>query len=280
MIGRAELRSSAAKSGVSLDNVQRDYVLSWVLKGLYENVALGQSLVFKGGTALRKAYFSDYRFSQDLDFTLIRALKDEEITTNLEAVIKTVGDESGISFLPNRLKLEKTRDVPGEEAYEARLYFFRPGQHRGTPMVVRIEMTCYEEVMLSPERKPLHHPYSDASSFADLNIIVYRLEEVLAEKLRAILLQRRYAAPRDLYDIWYLRKNVSFNLDEIMGLFQKKCEYKGLDWRSASFDELVTRRESFQGAWMASLTGQLAVVPDFDEVFAGVTEFLRYIIER
>ena len=280
MIGRAELRSSAAKSGVSLDNVQRDYVLSWVLKGLYENVALGQSLVFKGGTALRKAYFSDYRFSQDLDFTLVEALGGEEIAANLEAIVETVGDESGISFLPDKPRLEQTRDVPGEEAYEARLYFFRPEQHRGTPMVVRIEMTRYEEVMLSPERKPLHHPYSDASSFADLNITVYRLEEVLAEKLRAILLQRGYAAPRDLYDIWYLRKNVSFNLDEIMGLFQKKCEYKRLDWRSASFDELVARRESFQGAWTASLTGQLAVVPDFDEVFAGVKEFLRYIIER
>lgn len=202
MIGRAELRSSAAKFGVSLDNVQRDYVLSWVLKGMYENATLSRSLVFKGGTALRKAYFPDYRFSQDLDFTLVEALKVEEIIASLEAVVKTVGDESGISFLPNRLRLEKTRDVPGEEAYEARLYFFRPGQHRGTPMVVRIEMTRYEEVMLPPEKRPLHHRYSDASNFADSHVIVYRLEEVLAEKLRAILLQRRYAAPRDLYDIW------------------------------------------------------------------------------
>ena len=280
MISRAELRSSAAKFGVSLDNVQRDYVLSWVLKGLYENATLSRSLVFKGGTALRKAYFPDYRFSQDLDFTSVEALKGEEIAANLKAVVETVGDESGISFLPDRLGLEKTRDVPGEEAYEARLYFFRPEQHRGMPMVVKIEMTCYEEVMLPPLRKPLYHPYSDASNFADLNITVYRLEEILTEKLRAILLQRGYAAPRDLYDIWYLRRNVPFNLDRIRGLFRRKCEYKGLDWRSASLDELVARRESFQGAWRTSLEDQLAVVPDFDQVFTEVTLFLQDLIER
>jgi predicted nucleotidyltransferase component of viral defense system len=30
---------------------------------------LRDTLVFKGGTALKKCYFGDYRFSEDLDFT-------------------------------------------------------------------------------------------------------------------------------------------------------------------------------------------------------------------
>ncbi len=219
MIGEAELRSSAARFGVSLDSVRRDYVLSWVLKGLYGNAALGRSLVFKGGTALRKCYFPDYRFSEDLDFTMLGPLKDSEISANLEPVVEAVSDESGISFFPERLRLRKTRGIPGEEAYEARLYFSSPGQRRRTPMVVRIEMTRYEQVMLSPEKRPIHHPYSDQSGLAGVSILVYRLEEILAEKLRALLLQRRYTAPRDLYDIWYLQQNVPFNLDQIRELF-------------------------------------------------------------
>lgn len=147
-------------------------------------------------------------------------------------------------------------------------------------MVVRIEMTRYEQVMLSPEKRPIHHLYSDQSSLAGVSILVYRLEEILVEKLRALLLQRRYAAPRDLYDIWYLQKNVPFNWDQMGELFQRKSEYKGLNWRSASVEEFAARREGFQRAWTASLTDQLAIVPEFDWVFAEVTDFLREIIER
>ena len=51
--------------------VERDYVLSWVLKSLYEIEPLRKCLVFKGGTALRKLYFPQTRFSVDLDFTLV-----------------------------------------------------------------------------------------------------------------------------------------------------------------------------------------------------------------
>jgi uncharacterized protein len=36
-------------------------------------------LAFKGGTALKGCYFADYRFSEDLDFTLREALPFEEI---------------------------------------------------------------------------------------------------------------------------------------------------------------------------------------------------------
>ena len=49
--------------------LERDYVLSWVLAGLVGEESLSQSLIFKGGTALKKCYFGDYRFSEDLDFS-------------------------------------------------------------------------------------------------------------------------------------------------------------------------------------------------------------------
>ena len=50
--------------------LERDYCLSWILVGLARG-ALRDRLAFKGGTALKKCYFGDYRFSEDLDFTLI-----------------------------------------------------------------------------------------------------------------------------------------------------------------------------------------------------------------
>lgn len=39
---------------------------------IQRNAMLSKNLVFKGGTVLKKAYFEDYRFSEDLDFTLLK----------------------------------------------------------------------------------------------------------------------------------------------------------------------------------------------------------------
>jgi hypothetical protein len=57
--------------------LERDYCLAWFLAALAET-DLKAVLGFKGGTALKRCYFSDYRFSEDLDFTLTaQATQDE-----------------------------------------------------------------------------------------------------------------------------------------------------------------------------------------------------------
>ena len=46
--------------------LERDYCLSWFLVGL-SKTSLTDILAFKGGTAIKKCYVPDYRFSEDLD---------------------------------------------------------------------------------------------------------------------------------------------------------------------------------------------------------------------
>ena len=48
-------------------------MLGWLLAGIYAQPTLSENWVFKGGTCLKKCYFETYRFSEDLDFTLIDA---------------------------------------------------------------------------------------------------------------------------------------------------------------------------------------------------------------
>ncbi len=50
--------------------LERNYCLSWFLVELSRS-PLRDRLALKGGTALKKCYFGHYRFSEDLDFTLI-----------------------------------------------------------------------------------------------------------------------------------------------------------------------------------------------------------------
>ena len=63
--------------------IERDYVLAWFLTGLAGH-PLRDVLAFKGGTALRRCCFPDYRFSEDLDFTLIRPIAFDDILAGLK----------------------------------------------------------------------------------------------------------------------------------------------------------------------------------------------------
>jgi predicted nucleotidyltransferase component of viral defense system len=71
------------------DVLERDYCLAWFLVGLSES-DLKHVLAFKGGTPLKRCYFSDYRFSEDLDFTLREAVPFEDIQARLERVYAIV----------------------------------------------------------------------------------------------------------------------------------------------------------------------------------------------
>lgn len=64
--------------------IERDYVLAWFLTGLAGH-PLRDVLAFKGGTALRRCWFEDYRFSEDLDFTPTHPITLEEILAGLKS---------------------------------------------------------------------------------------------------------------------------------------------------------------------------------------------------
>ena len=84
MISRSELQRLANREKVALGTLEKDYVLTEVLKALSRVISLSDILVFKGGTALRKIYFTDWRYSEDLDFTVKRDIKEDELRQLLD----------------------------------------------------------------------------------------------------------------------------------------------------------------------------------------------------
>jgi hypothetical protein len=105
------------------DVLERDYCLAWFLCALSQS-DLGPVLAFKGGTALKRCYFADYRFSEDLDFTLREPVPFEDIRARLERVYAAVQEQCGITIAvlaPQRLlglgdPIDATRDVCGKPA--------------------------------------------------------------------------------------------------------------------------------------------------------------------
>ncbi len=81
--------------------IERDYVLAWFLTGLASH-PLRDVLAFKGGTALRRCWFEDYRFSEDLDFTLTHPISLEEILAGLNEIFATVETACGLRLAFDR----------------------------------------------------------------------------------------------------------------------------------------------------------------------------------
>jgi len=68
MISDAQLQQLARELDVRLGYAEKSYVNSWNLYAIYTS-PYGDNLLFKGGTALSKLYFSETaRYSKDVNF--------------------------------------------------------------------------------------------------------------------------------------------------------------------------------------------------------------------
>ena len=95
--------ATANRLGTPLQNVEKDFWVSWVLDLLFNGRDASEPrLLFKGGTSLSKAYGLISRFSEDIDITVFR----EDIGQDIE-----VGDLEGLSGKQQRLRLEAIKQA-------------------------------------------------------------------------------------------------------------------------------------------------------------------------
>ena len=112
-------------------------------------------------------------------------------------------------------------------------------------------------MIFETEEKNIIHQYSDRKSLADCKAVCYSIEEIISEKLRA-LIQRSYTAPRDYFDIWFLVKhNKKLNWEEIKKAFIAKVKFKNLSFKS--HEELLTEEaeQLLNKHWENTLRHQL-----------------------
>src|SRR3989338_4003095 len=98
MIPANVITEISKREGIGWHIVEKDYFLTLVLEGLANNTELIGNLIFKGGTALRKAYFRHYRYSEDLDFTLKDPIPEKEMESLLLAVFGYLKKEHNAGF--------------------------------------------------------------------------------------------------------------------------------------------------------------------------------------
>ena len=184
MIPRPVANRFANVMGVDLHLAQQEIVLLYALDALGARGMLDR-LVFKGGTYLRMMVTGDVgRLSEDLDFTN-RDLPDDPEPQFREAFASA---HHGVQFEVREPYRTTRRNWGCQVGY----------RHEWDAGAFRLEVSYRETPFLAPARwVPKDQPYFPALPFSPPEIPSLRVEEALAEKLRAI--QQR-ATERDLYD--------------------------------------------------------------------------------
>lgn len=273
MILKKEIEIKAEEQNIPKSTIDKDWVLGHFIDAIFSIPECKENLIFKGGTCLRKCYFSNYRFSEDLDFTCTNP-KFELTKKILDQLVQIITERTEIPLhIEQLIPLKHKEKLTG---YKAIIKFWRadhprnqapPPPERWTTSI-KIEIILYELMIFPIETREVHHPYSDKLSQTPLEVPCYAIHEVLSEKLRA-LIQRSYTAPRDFYDIWYLVNHVKdIDWKKVTAAFHQKMEYKGLEF--IGIEQMINEENDkrLKVAWNNSLGHQIPSVqlPDYEEI--------------
>ena len=265
------LQAARKRLEIPWEVLERDYVISWLLAGIRCVDALRDTLVFKGGTALKKCFFGDYRFSEDLDFSGIGDFPtgnemEEAIREVCKSATNLLDEYAPVEIICERYT-ERDPHPGGQEVFMIRA---RLPWHRAPQTRVMIETALDEKILKPVQKRSIIHEYGEP---LQVKILVYALEEIVAEKLRAILqhvqmLQERGWArsrARDYYDLWRVLDTYQnqLHLSDFFYFLHAKCAIRNVmfNYPDDFFEKTMLRYvEKTWERWLGPLIPDL---PDF-----------------
>lgn len=263
MIKPGEIQKKARAVGVRDQQIEKDYILSWILKEIAMHKELSNVIVFKGGTVLKKVYFEEYRFSEDLDFTLLKDnISNQQIFEYFNEVFDYVKEEANI---PLKIIDDNEHEDGGINFY---ISYVGPLGGMGAYKRVKVDISKSEKLQFEPVEKNVITTYTNQE---DHKLLCYSLEEILVEKLRSVM-QRMQA--RDFYDRWYLLEIHGLDIDFYINEFIAKCESKDVN-PNDFFKKLDQRMPQYKARWQKSMKDQIQDLPEFGQVERELMRHLR-----
>lgn len=238
MIPQAEIRRRARSRGLQESHILRDYVLNHVLVNISQSFP---ELVFRGGTALARVYWPDFRLSEDLDFIA------EDRVDNLETRLNASVAESS-KRIDRRLAF---RFGPAKGGWSRSTVESEFGE-------LVLDINLNERAYLPVVEKALNLQYSDLNQ--EVPVRCLSISEILGNKW-FMLEDRR--EPRDLYDLWAALTKFGVPFEMVDRGHRAKYTYP------PSREALKAARQ-LQEQWETRLRHQLANLPSLDEVVTEV----------
>ncbi|MEX2557229.1 MAG: nucleotidyl transferase AbiEii/AbiGii toxin family protein [Actinomycetota bacterium] len=245
MIDEHEITTRARRLGVDPSYIQKDYVLNCVLAAIAQ---VGDGLVFRGGTALARVFWPDFRLSEDLDF-----ITTSRIAPKLAAILDQAVDAATL-----------------QSGLDLRLDFGPPKGHWSRSLVrsdrieILIDINLGDRPYLPVEHLELDLPYSDSPNPSP-RIGVVQLAEILGNKW-FMLDDSDRNEPRDLFDVWAGLQRFDVAFEELARGHRAKYGF-------APMIRQLRNARRLEPLWVTRLSHQLVNLPPFDDVYASV---LRY----
>jgi len=233
MVTKAELVSLARKQKLPLGLIEKDFILTLILREICAS-GFKTLLAFKGGTALHKLYLHK-RLSVDLDFTALEELDIDALKNVL--LIKDINSEIKKIIISER-------SISIDLKYTSLLNY---------PDSMKIDISLREKLLLELKDIVLSSPY-----FSEFNVTTFQIEEMAAEKMRALVQRKR---PRDYFDMWILLKEIEFR--DFENLANKKLTSVNDKF---SLNRVFIDLGIVKSLWKDDLRQLIPDLPDFDDV--------------
>lgn len=292
MIRKSEIEQISKQKQIGKSQIDKDWVLSHLLMAIISLPELTNRMVFKGGTCIKKCYIPDYRFSEDLDFTIT----DNKYVFNADVVSEIMKKATDLSFdeefnrgIQFKLKnIEPTKSKEEEQGFKVFLHYWG-ADHKKNEMpsdsilswhhTIKLDINHTEEIIFPVKKRPIGHNYSDKEIFRHTLVNCYSIEEILTEKLRS-LIQRKYTSPRNCYDIWFLKNQYpDIAWEEVKSAFRKKAANKNIDFEGIWQFINPNKEKILFEYWNTQLKKQFPAntLPEYNLVINELKDFLTLL---
>jgi predicted nucleotidyltransferase component of viral defense system len=267
------------------DSVLKDHALSYLLAGIAGVPELRARLVFKGGTALRKCYFGDYRYSEDLDFSTrdLHSWSNDEFLALVRDACGIVEDLTSsfgaYSFTP---RVASHRAEHPLDQLDLRVDVSYP---TGAQHSLKIEVTQQEPIVRPVLDLPILHAF-DGEEF-EATLSVYGLDEIVLEKLRAFLQVRALVQSRpwttrarDLFDLYILHHDHRDKVrwEDLLEPLHVKAAARGVTFTEPDDFRAPEVLDMYRRQWTGRLENFVpGDLPDFDDADAELREILAAV---
>ena len=210
---------------IEKQNATHEVMQEITLAGLYK-AGFFDHAAFYGGTCLR-IFHGLQRFSEDMDFSLLKADDNFRIENYFEAIIaefKALGKEIVIQKKAKTTQRNVTSAFLKENTEIYDLQFTTEKQ-----MKIKIEVDTQPPAGFSTEYRLLMLPFSFMTR-------CYTLSDLYAGKMHALLFRnwKNRVKGRDWYDFeWYIRNNITLNFNHLQ---ERAKQINALNENEFTFD--------------------------------------------
>lgn len=260
MIGYNQIQRIASNEGVTEAVIEKDYFIELLLFYLSNNSLFKEKAVFRGGTCLKKIYFHDYRFSEDLDFIINEVITLQEIEEIFSIVLSEI--TANFPFEPSI-----TSNINNSRLQAFLKYDIAP------------EIKAYKNLKIDILRdnhipnfvkKDIYFTYKDFKGKGG-KLNTYILESIASDKISRILDVDKEA--RDIYDLWYILNLKSINISKIKDEIKRRFGF------IIPFSNLIESIKSdiYKKTWKIRLENQVHNLPNYEIV---INDLERLIMRK